>query len=162
MFVYVKSEPTLWTVGHYNQHGRWVSNSDWGSNEEAAAYCSYLNGGAKPGFVAAMEHEALKPKPEIDRSFAAMVPNMTSGDLYVFLLLVEKLLSTRVAEAAPYHDVGQLSSLPGMASNLWDVISHMVIIEKKPHIGVDILHELHANGFVKSIIDGLGEDMNKW
>lgn len=45
MYVYVKTEPGLWTVGFYNPRGDWVSESDHGSKNEAAARVSYLNGG---------------------------------------------------------------------------------------------------------------------
>lgn len=46
MFVYVKSEPSLWTVGHYTPDGRWIAESDHGSSEEAARRAALLNGGA--------------------------------------------------------------------------------------------------------------------
>ena len=44
MHVYIKSEPTLWTVGHYRPDGGWEPESDHGTAEEAAARVSYLNG----------------------------------------------------------------------------------------------------------------------
>lgn len=48
MFVYIKSEPGLWTVGHYTPKGAWVSESDCDSPDDAAARCAYLNGHGKP------------------------------------------------------------------------------------------------------------------
>lgn len=36
MYVYVRSEATLWTVGFYRPDGRWESESDHGSADEAA------------------------------------------------------------------------------------------------------------------------------
>ena len=45
MYVYIRSEPGLWTVGFYDPNGEWVAESDWGSPEEAAARVHYLNGG---------------------------------------------------------------------------------------------------------------------
>jgi len=45
MFVYIQSEPGLWTVGHYDPKGHWIAESDWDSAEKAAAHCHYLNGG---------------------------------------------------------------------------------------------------------------------
>lgn len=45
MFVYLKSEPQLWTVGFYAPNGKWVGESDWPSAEQAAARVHYLNGG---------------------------------------------------------------------------------------------------------------------
>ncbi len=47
-FLYVQSEPGLYTVGHYNPAGGWISESDFRLKHEAAARCSYLNGGQSP------------------------------------------------------------------------------------------------------------------
>ena len=45
-WVYVRSEPQLFTVGFFDPRGRWHSDSDHGSREEAAARAAYLNGAA--------------------------------------------------------------------------------------------------------------------
>ena len=45
MYVYIKSEPQLWTVGFYDPKGTWVPESDHNSREEAAERVHYLNGG---------------------------------------------------------------------------------------------------------------------
>ena len=45
MWVYIKSEPCLWTVGFYAPDGRWEPESDHRSPEEAAKRVRYLNGG---------------------------------------------------------------------------------------------------------------------
>jgi hypothetical protein len=37
MYVYIKSEPGLWTVGFYSPDGKWHSESDHDSAEKAAA-----------------------------------------------------------------------------------------------------------------------------
>jgi len=44
-WVYVQSEPNLWTVGHYGPGGKWNSESDHSSKEDAATRCHWLNGG---------------------------------------------------------------------------------------------------------------------
>jgi len=44
VWVYVKSEPNLWTVGYYSYDGKWHSDSDWETKEEAVERVSYLNG----------------------------------------------------------------------------------------------------------------------
>lgn len=44
-YVYIKSEPELWTVGHYSPSGEWIPESDHASREEAAKRVHYLNGG---------------------------------------------------------------------------------------------------------------------
>lgn len=45
MWVYIRSESCLWTVGFYAPDGRWEPESDHGSPEEAAKRVRYLNGG---------------------------------------------------------------------------------------------------------------------
>lgn len=53
MYVYIKSERAgqggadndLFTVGFYLPEGRFVSESDWATREEAAVRVNYLNGG---------------------------------------------------------------------------------------------------------------------
>lgn len=48
MYVYIRSEPSLWTVGHYDPSGKWVPESDHSSAEDAARRVHFLNGGAQP------------------------------------------------------------------------------------------------------------------
>lgn len=45
VWVYVKSEPNLFTVGYYTPDGEWMPESDHSSSEEAAKRVHYLNGG---------------------------------------------------------------------------------------------------------------------
>jgi hypothetical protein len=45
-WVYLKSEPGLWTVGYADSHGGWHSESDYASADAAARRVHYLNGGA--------------------------------------------------------------------------------------------------------------------
>ena len=47
MYVYIKSEPNLWTVGFYSPDGAWHSESDCATKEAAAEQVHYLNGGEK-------------------------------------------------------------------------------------------------------------------
>lgn len=44
-WVYVNSEPDLWTVGFYKPGGAFVPDSDHTSRGDAAARVHYLNGG---------------------------------------------------------------------------------------------------------------------
>ncbi len=44
-YVYIKSEPQLWTVGFYDPKGEWHPDSDHDNREEAADRVAYLNGG---------------------------------------------------------------------------------------------------------------------
>jgi hypothetical protein len=45
MYVYIKSEPQLWTVGFYKPDGEWIAESDHDTKESAAERVRYLNGG---------------------------------------------------------------------------------------------------------------------
>jgi hypothetical protein len=45
MYVYIQTEPLLWTVGHYCPTGEFIAESDWGSKDQAAKRTHYLNGG---------------------------------------------------------------------------------------------------------------------
>lgn len=44
MYVYIKSEPQLWTVGFYDPKGNWNPESDHNNKESAAERVHYLNG----------------------------------------------------------------------------------------------------------------------
>lgn len=44
MYVYIRSEPHLFTVGFYDPSGKWHADSDHDSRESAAARVAYLNG----------------------------------------------------------------------------------------------------------------------
>lgn len=44
-WVYIQSEPTLWTVGFYDPAGKFHPESDWNSPGDAAERVHYLNGG---------------------------------------------------------------------------------------------------------------------
>lgn len=46
-YVYVKSEPGIWTVGFYDPSGKWHSDSDHDSKQEAASRVAWLNGHEK-------------------------------------------------------------------------------------------------------------------
>ena len=44
MYVYIQSEPGLWTVGFYDPTGAWQPESDRTTPEAAAARVAWLNG----------------------------------------------------------------------------------------------------------------------
>lgn len=54
MYVYIRTEPQLWTVGFYAPDGKWHSDSDYGDSEEAADRVAYLNG-AHPSLAERIE-----------------------------------------------------------------------------------------------------------
>lgn len=45
MYVYIKSEVNLWTVGFYKPDGTWEPDSDHFDKQSAADRVHYLNGG---------------------------------------------------------------------------------------------------------------------
>ena len=45
MYVYIKSEPGLWTVGFYDPAGNWQPESDHATADKAAERVHWLNGG---------------------------------------------------------------------------------------------------------------------
>lgn len=47
MYVYQRTEPSLWTVGYYKPDGTWEPESDHGSPDEAASRVRWLNGGTE-------------------------------------------------------------------------------------------------------------------
>jgi len=47
MYVYIKTEPKLWTVGFYDPQGKFQPESDWDKRDDAAQRVAYLNGGNK-------------------------------------------------------------------------------------------------------------------
>ena len=44
MYVYIKSEPSLWTVGFYSPDGAWHPEKDCADSDEAARRVAWLNG----------------------------------------------------------------------------------------------------------------------
>ena len=48
MYVYIRSEPSLFTVGFYKPDGTWEPESDYTDRNKAAERVAYLNGGESP------------------------------------------------------------------------------------------------------------------
>lgn len=44
-WVYLETEHGVFTTGHYDGHGSFIGDKDFGSREMAALRCNYLNGG---------------------------------------------------------------------------------------------------------------------
>jgi hypothetical protein len=47
-YVYKRTEPNLWTVGHYAPDGFWTPESDHNSDTDAAERTRWLNGAGSP------------------------------------------------------------------------------------------------------------------
>lgn len=61
-YVYVRSEPQLFTVGFYTPEGKWEAESDHATRAEAAARVNFLNGGEPPPRVEVREANAMTPE----------------------------------------------------------------------------------------------------
>jgi hypothetical protein len=48
-WVYIQSEPNLYTVGFYSPDGKWNTDSDWPTKSEASLKVSFLNGSLGQG-----------------------------------------------------------------------------------------------------------------
>lgn len=55
MYVYIRSEPNLYTVGFYDPQGQWHPESDWNTTKQAADRVAWLNGGNLAETVEALE-----------------------------------------------------------------------------------------------------------
>lgn len=44
MWVYLRTEPMLFTVGFFDPDGKFHTDSDWYQQEDAAKRCAWLNG----------------------------------------------------------------------------------------------------------------------
>jgi len=56
-WIYLRSEPGLWTVGFYDPEGRFQTDSDHIVREDAARRVAYLNGGAEPPAIDELESD---------------------------------------------------------------------------------------------------------
>lgn len=69
MYVYQKSEPSLFTVGFFDPGGEWHPEKDLTSEEEAASRVAWLNGSRKvPGAPDLIEAPSASPR-DPDREF---------------------------------------------------------------------------------------------
>lgn len=83
MYVYIESEPGLWTVGHYAPAGAWHPESDHEDRAAAAARVARLNGAADPNpalvtHLRAMlrlveRHVPFSERPDLRAAWAAVV-----------------------------------------------------------------------------------------
>ncbi|MGA2504211.1 MAG: hypothetical protein ABSG01_08995 [Anaerolineales bacterium] len=59
MWVYINSEPGLFTVGFYSPDGRWHGDSDHDSRDKAATRVHWLNGGGDKNVAKAMVNKLI-------------------------------------------------------------------------------------------------------
>lgn len=60
VYVYIRTESQLWTVGFYKPDGKWESESDHSSDQEAADRVHYLNGGLTDQRVRQIQEDAYQ------------------------------------------------------------------------------------------------------
>jgi len=65
MFVYVRSESRLYTVGFYDPQGKWHPDSDHNTSEEAARRVNWLHGGDGEHYPESKSahHEKIRSSP---------------------------------------------------------------------------------------------------
>jgi hypothetical protein len=80
MWVYIQSEPTLWTVGHYSPSGQWHTDSDHGTQEEASLRCAWLNGSGVLNPTQLAAPALLEALEEFVRDIEAAYPPGTSAE----------------------------------------------------------------------------------
>lgn len=76
MYVHIKSEPSLWTVGHYDPLGKWHPDSDHDDEDSARQRVAQLNGG---GVEAAAEVARLR---QLCGDAASRLATMTCPTMY--------------------------------------------------------------------------------
>jgi hypothetical protein len=118
-YVYIRTEPELWTAGAYGPDGKFQPESDHGSPAEAAQRVAYLNGGPVSGDAALadaarlLRAEAPEPAdagfialPSLQLSAAPTVVDRT-GDLGVVIIRLDEDSSAHIqvrdAAAARAH-----------------------------------------------------------
>lgn len=60
MYVYLESEPQLWTVGYYDAKHKWIPESDHSSGDDAAERVAWLNGDGDAFPISRSELESLR------------------------------------------------------------------------------------------------------
>lgn len=60
MYVYLKSEPQLWTVGYYDAKQKWIPESDHSSSDDAVERVAWLNGDDDAFPISRSELESLR------------------------------------------------------------------------------------------------------
>ena len=78
-WVYIKSEPRLWTVGFYRPDGKWEPESDHSTPEEAARQVNFLCGGSLPSLEA--QRDALKERVAELEEGLTYIANTTSKSI---------------------------------------------------------------------------------
>ena len=78
-YVYVKSEPGLWTTGFYKPDGEWEPEQDCSSADEAARRVAWLNGGPAPAKQRRIVDQSARPVDPKFEEFRAAYPKRNGG-----------------------------------------------------------------------------------
>lgn len=92
VWVYLKSEQYLWTVGFYDPKGHWHAGSDHNSSESAAHKVHFLNGG---GFQRKIDEKFSTSGEIVKRSNGEAIPT----DEPLFLIRARDRLGVAALEA---------------------------------------------------------------
>lgn len=88
MYVYLKSQPGLWTVGYYTPKGQWVPQSDHNSEISARAEVAFLNGESSDPELTA---EVSRLKTQVERLRSLIGAKLTLFDSEIDDLIAEQV-----------------------------------------------------------------------
>jgi hypothetical protein len=120
MYVYLRSEPNLFTVGFYDPSGKWHSESDCGSSEEAAGRAAFLNGALPPSMRGRAAGGGFADVEELYAKFPTLPRRPTPG------LLDDSIFGMRstfmLSEVLEYQDAHWHGDLVKAADSLIDLV----------------------------------------
>lgn len=93
MFVYIRSEPNIYTVGHYNPDGKWFADSDHATVDAATARVMALNGGTPKTASGSVPYDGVNLRDYFAAAALTGLTSMESGlpDQQTYVLTVTKL-----------------------------------------------------------------------
>lgn len=98
-WIYIRSEPGLYTVGFFEPGGKWHAESDFNDQGEAAARVHYLNGGsAAPAPALLLACRAAVDAIQAEKKLQARRGESVAVELAVAQKAIENILEGRRAE----------------------------------------------------------------
>jgi hypothetical protein len=120
MYTYLRSEPNLFTVGFYDPSGKWHSESDCGSREEAANRVAFLNGSLPPSMRGPAGAGGFADVKELYEKFPTLPRRESPG------LLDDSIFGMRstfmLSEVLEYQDAHWRGDLVKAADSLIDLV----------------------------------------
>lgn len=119
-WVYIQSEPGLFTVGHYDPAGHWHPDSDHTSQRAAGERCAWLNGSPKPEqaedlSLAELAAQAEEVRRHASEEMAAIIMNLSKS----------AALETNMSERCIYWTIYGWVVEDVTAEDLWHCGPHL-------------------------------------